>query len=89
MILLQPGEFRWNSSQKHTLLSSWAWFMGLAQLAGGLLCQKYGGKMVFGYSNLIIGLANFLIPTAAGINIYALIALRAVQGMAGVSYTKS
>ncbi|KAK7573608.1 hypothetical protein V9T40_010799 [Parthenolecanium corni] len=79
----KPGEFRWNSSQKHTLLSSWAWFMGLAQLAGGLLCQKYGGKMVFGYSNLIIGLANFLIPTAARIDIYALIALRAVQGMAG------
>lgn len=60
--------------------------MGLAQLVGGLLCQKYGGKVVFGYSNLMLGVANFLIPVAAGINIYVLIAVRAAQGMAGVSY---
>ena len=59
--------------------------MGLAQLSGGILCQKYGGKLVFGYSNLIIGAANFLIPTAADISIYALIALRAIQGLTGVS----
>lgn len=63
--------------------------MGLAQLVGGLLCQKYGGKLVFGYSNLILGVANFLIPTAAETGIYTLIALRAVQGMAGVGYSYS
>ncbi len=71
--------------EKNTLLSSFTWLMGVAQLIGGLLCQKYGGKVVFGFSNFSLGFLNFLIPAASKVGVKTVIAVRVLQGMTGVS----
>lgn len=71
--------------KKNIAMSSMTWFLGIGQLIGGLLCQKYGGKVVFEISNLSLGLLNCIIPVAADINVEAVIIIRILQGILGVS----
>lgn len=83
-IFLQRGDFEWDITEVDILKSSFTWFMGPAQLVGGMLCQKYGGKITFGYSNLIMAILTFMIPFAAEFGIKVVIIIRVLQGFAGV-----
>lgn len=85
ILRFQVGEYDWNPTEKSILMGSFSWFMGLAQLFGALLCQKYGGKKVYLFSNLFLGILSCLIPLAAEIGIKVLIVVRCLQGIAGVS----
>lgn len=82
---IQTGEYDWSNEEKSVLLGSFSWCMGVAQLIGALLCQKYGGKIVFGISNLSLGVLSLLIPAAADFGVIPVIAIRAVQGILGVN----
>lgn len=61
--------------------------MGPSQLLGGILCQKYGGKITFGYSNFVMALLTLLIPFVAELGIKSVILVRVLQGFAGVRKT--
>ncbi|XP_065204366.1 vesicular glutamate transporter 1-like [Planococcus citri] len=77
------GEFEWTSDEVNVLRSSFTWFMGPAQLLGGMMCQRYGGKITFTLSNLIMAVVSLMIPFGAGLGIKVLIMLRVLQGIFG------
>lgn len=82
---VSEGEFDWTDTEKGLILSSSAWFFGFAKLFGGILCQKYGGKSVFGFSTLAIGILSILMPLATQFGVWAIAAVRVLQGLSGVS----
>lgn len=65
-------------------MGSYYWFLGTSQLIAALLCQKFGGKVVFGFSNMIVGLLACMIPLMAEFGVEAVIVVRALQGLAAV-----
>jgi len=71
------------------VLGAFFWLHWLTQLPGGMLAQRYGGKKVFGWSQLIGCLACFAMPAAAYYDLYALILLRFLQGIVAVSFLVS
>lgn len=82
----QTGEYSWSDKEKNLVMSSFSWLMGPAKLFGGLLCQKYGGKVVFGYSKFTLALLSCFIPTAAKFDYKVVIVIRVLQGIAAVSW---
>lgn len=59
--------------------------MGPAQLVGALLCQRYGGKLIFGISNIGLGVLSCMTPLAASFGVVTVIVIRALQGIVGVN----
>lgn len=57
----------------------------LSEIPGGMLARKYGTKSVFGIGNLLTILLGFLLPVAMNYHLYALIIIRVIQGLVGVS----
>ncbi|XP_014270922.1 sialin isoform X1 [Halyomorpha halys] len=76
------GEFDWDPSIQSTILGSFYWCYVLSQLAGGVLVQRFGTKIVFGLSQMATAISSLLIPYAAGFHFGALILLRSIQGVA-------
>ena len=72
-----------------------AFFYGYltTQLPGGVLGNKYGGKMVFGYGVLVTSLLSLATPIVARTSYVLFIALRVIEGIgevrASISYLKS
>lgn len=62
-----------------------AFFYGYlcTQLLGGILAEKFGGRLVIFYALLITSIMTGLSPVAAGINIWCFIAVRIATGLAG------
>lgn len=79
---VSTGEYSWSDKEKNLVMSSFSWLMGPAKLFGGLLCQKYGGKVVFGYSKFTLALLSCFIPTAAKFDYKVVIVIRVLQGIA-------
>jgi MFS family permease len=82
------GEFDWDTKQQSLILGSFYWSYILIMVPGGLVAEKYGGKLVYGGGNLVLCLMGLAIPIAARINVTALIFVRLVQGLAAVSSLK-
>jgi MFS family permease len=84
----KSGEFDWDTKQQSLILGSFYWSYILIMVPGGLVAEKYGGKLVYGGGNLVLCLMGLAIPIAARINVTALIFVRLVQGLAAVSSLK-
>lgn len=80
------GEFDWDTKQQSLILGSFYWSYIIIMVPGGMVAEKYGGKLVYGGGNLVLCLMALAIPIAARINVTALIFVRLVQGLAAVSY---
>lgn len=52
----------------------------LTQIPGGLLAQRIGGRWVFGVGVVMTAVLTILTPLAADISVWALVALRAMEG---------
>ena len=50
------------------------------QILGGYLAGRYGGKYLFGGGTLLSGLFTLTYPLAARTHVWALMAMRALQG---------
>ncbi|XP_054016268.1 sialin [Hylaeus anthracinus] len=74
--------FAWTEFEQGLALGSYFWIHWLSQLPGGLLARRYGTKLVFGLGNLLTAVIGFLIPILTRQHLYALIALRVLQGLA-------
>ncbi|KAI5748660.1 hypothetical protein M8J76_001052 [Diaphorina citri] len=77
------GSFYWNEYEQSLVLGSFFWLHWCTQLPGGILARKYGGKLVFGLSNLGMGLMSLLIPWVSHWDYKSLIVLRVLQGISG------
>ena len=64
-----------------------AFFYGylITQFPGGIISNKYGGKMVFGCGILITSVLTLLTPIVARTSYILLIALRVAEGIGEVS----
>lgn len=51
-------------------------------MAGGILTQKFGTKLIFGGSQLATAICSLLIPSCASIHWLVLVLLRSIQGIA-------
>lgn len=66
-------------------MGGYFWLHWITQIPGGILANKYGTKLVFGFSNLLSFALCFLIPIAAYFHIYGIVAVRILQGLIAVS----
>ncbi|XP_055847000.1 sialin-like [Episyrphus balteatus] len=81
------GEFEWDEYTQGLVLGSFYYGYMLTQIPGGRLAEIYGGKMVYGLGVFITAVLTLLTPIAARWNLPALVALRAIEGLAeGVTY---
>ncbi|XP_057661468.1 sialin-like [Diorhabda carinulata] len=72
--------FDWDEKEVGYILASFFWVHWITQIPGGILATKYGTKFVFGVSNFIGVVVNFVIPWFARKGAIYLILLRSIQG---------
>ncbi|XP_064597520.1 sialin-like [Liolophura sinensis] len=77
------GEFEWNPKTQGLILSSFFYGYCVMQIPGGWVSTRYGAKLIVGLSILIQSLLALLTPVAARTHIGLMIAVRAVEGLAG------
>jgi MFS transporter, ACS family, solute carrier family 17 (sodium-dependent inorganic phosphate cotransporter), other len=74
-------DFEWDSKQKGLILSSFFYGYITTQLVGGYLATKVGGNVIFGCGIGVTAFLTLFTPMAANLSIYALIAVRVVEGV--------
>ncbi|XP_033726727.1 sialin-like [Pecten maximus] len=79
----QAAEFDWDESTQGILLSSFFYGYIVTQIPGGFLARTFGGKRVFGYGVLITAILSLVTPVVARVGTWALIIVRAAEGLAG------
>ncbi|XP_031389192.1 probable anion transporter 4, chloroplastic isoform X2 [Punica granatum] len=72
----------WSRSFAGIVQSSFLWGYLISPIAGGTLVDYYGGKIVMGCGVALWSLATFLTPWAAETSLLALLATRALLGVA-------
>ncbi|XP_078603154.1 putative transporter slc-17.2 [Branchiostoma floridae x Branchiostoma japonicum] len=70
------GELDWSESIQGVLLGSYFYGYIVTQVLGGLLEQRFGGKIVYGTSMLVTGALNALSPVASRTSPWAMFAVR-------------
>lgn len=81
MLRLKPLTFI-SPINEHLRQSSFLWGYLVSPIAGGTLVDYYGGKIVMAWGVALWSLATFLSPWAADTSLLALLAMRAVVGLA-------
>ena len=82
--MAQDGPYSWDKELQGVILGSFFWGSLLTQLPGGLIATRFGGKSVILVAMLLNSLTAIFSPLAAEASPYALMALRAIQGLAQV-----
>ncbi|CAG9799840.1 unnamed protein product [Chironomus riparius] len=79
--------FKWDAKTQAEVLAAFFTLHFATQLPGGILAQKFGTKLIFGFSNFFGCITCMLVPIAAYYSFYALFWLRLVQGfVAGAAW---
>jgi ACS family sodium-dependent inorganic phosphate cotransporter len=80
-ILPMQEQYGWSESVKGLVLSSF--FLGylFMQVGGGILANRYGGKVVLGVAVIWWSLFTILTPLAAGITLPVLLLVRVLMGL--------
>ncbi|XP_028788000.1 probable anion transporter 4, chloroplastic isoform X2 [Neltuma alba] len=72
----------WSRSFAGIVQSAFLWGYLVSPIAGGVLVDNYGGKVVMAWGVALWSLATFLTPWAAETSLWALLAVRALLGIA-------
>ncbi|XP_015896865.3 probable anion transporter 4, chloroplastic isoform X1 [Ziziphus jujuba] len=72
----------WSRSFSGIVQSSFLWGYMISPIAGGTLVDYFGGKVVMAWGVALWSLATFLTPWAAETSLWALLAARAMLGIA-------
>ncbi|XP_050237687.1 probable anion transporter 4, chloroplastic [Mercurialis annua] len=72
----------WTRAFSGIVQSSFLWGYLISPIVGGTLVDHYGGKVVMGWGVALWSLATFLTPFAAETSLWALMAMRALLGIA-------
>uniref|UniRef100_A0A146L277 Putative inorganic phosphate cotransporter n=1 Tax=Lygus hesperus TaxID=30085 RepID=A0A146L277_LYGHE len=76
------GEFVWDEETQGLILSSFFWGYVVMQVPGGLLAEKFGGKVALGFGMLVSTLATLATPLVARMGgAIGLIVLRFILGL--------
>ena len=67
------------------MLSSYFFGYLVTQVPGGWLAERYGGRWIFGIGVVMAAVFTLFTPLAAYWHVGALIAVRVVEGLFGVS----
>ncbi|KAF5270553.1 hypothetical protein FQR65_LT05451 [Abscondita terminalis] len=76
------GTLDWSFNQQYYVLTSFDWGNILFHFVSGILIQKYGSKVIFGWSLLVTSLCNLCIPVTCSINYILIVVLHFMQGAA-------
>ncbi len=76
----------WTKIDQGLILSAYYWGYLITHIPGGWLAERWGSKQVLAISLLVQALPSFFIPLCAYASPYAVIAMRILQGMGGVSH---
>jgi MFS family permease len=80
----EDGEFDWDEITQGLLLSSFFWGYIVTQIPGGILVRRFGSKWILGLGCLTAAVMSLLTPIAARTSVYALMAVRVVEGLGEV-----
>ncbi|OQV24940.1 Sialin [Hypsibius exemplaris] len=73
--------FEWDSTIQGHILGSYFYGYIVAQIPGGWLARRFGGKLPFGLGILIAGILTVITPIASGYHYGAVIAIRVAEGL--------
>uniref|UniRef100_A0A0P4WSH5 Major facilitator superfamily (MFS) profile domain-containing protein n=1 Tax=Scylla olivacea TaxID=85551 RepID=A0A0P4WSH5_SCYOL len=82
----QDGEFVWEAELQERLRSAFSWGFLLTQLVAGRLAGILGGKLLLLLGVALAAVLTLLIPAAALVGPYWLLAARIMIGAAQVSF---
>lgn len=85
---MQNAEFDWSETLQGHILGAFYYGYVFAQIPGGILAQKYGGKHVFGVGIFLTAVLTLLTPLAARIGPAYMIGVRVLEGIGEVSVIK-
>ena len=75
------GDFDWTTTEQAYLLASFFYGYLITQIPGGYFSSKIGGKHLYGIGLLVRAILFMLNPPVAFLGVYALIALRIIEGI--------
>ena len=84
-VLLQDGPFVYTKNIQGQILGSFFYGYLVSQIPGGMLAERFGGKVVFAGFFGLSTVATFLTPIAAQAHIGFLIFVRILAGVGSVS----
>ncbi|XP_041361198.1 sialin-like [Gigantopelta aegis] len=83
----QYGNFTWGEGTQGIILGSFFCGYFTTQIPGGWLAVVVGGKRLFGLGIMVTSLLTLFTPMAASFSLYALIAVRVLEGAAqGIAF---
>ncbi|XP_049809038.1 sialin-like [Schistocerca nitens] len=83
----EDGEFAWDEARQGYILAGFFYGYAVGQLPGGLLAERFGGKLVFGLGNFLTAVLTVVSPFAAWLNDDLFFAVRVLEGLAeGVTF---
>jgi len=80
-ILPMSAQFGWDSSTMGIIQSSFFWGYLLTQVIGGILADRFGGKVVLGFGVIWWSLATIVTPIAASAGLVPLLVARCLMGI--------
>eukprot|EP00198_Chlamydomonas_reinhardtii_P005015 XP_001694351.1 major facilitator superfamily protein [Chlamydomonas reinhardtii] len=80
-ILPMASQFGWDAATMGLVQSSFFWGYLLTQVAGGVLADRYGGRLILGLGVLWWSLATALTPVAAAAGLPTLLVARCLMGI--------
>nr|CAD7404073.1 unnamed protein product [Timema poppensis] len=84
-LAVEDGEFTWSEETQGFILSGYFYGYAVGQLPGGILAERYGGKLMFGLGTFISALLTVVSPFAIWVSEELFFALRLLEGLAGVT----
>lgn len=76
------GDFNWDEEIQGFILSGFFWGYAAGQLPGGLLAERFGGKLVFGLGVFITAVLTMVTAVSAHAHWGVLFAVRLLEGLA-------
>ena len=80
-IIPMAQQYAWDNTTMGLVQSSFFWGYLVTQIAGGVLADRIGGKIVLGLGVVWWSLATMLTPLAASAGLVPLLAVRAMMGV--------
>lgn len=84
LIAMTKSEFKWSNHDQNFLLSGYFFGYLLPNLCGGLVADKYGGKIVIFVVLFLSSIITALSPLTASDNFWFLFVARLALGLLGV-----
>uniref|UniRef100_T1IXH3 Sialin n=1 Tax=Strigamia maritima TaxID=126957 RepID=T1IXH3_STRMM len=85
--IIYKQEFNWDTKLQGTILGAFFYGYIVTQIPGGWMATYFGGKIIFGIGVMLTALLTLLTPFAARLSVYALIAVRVLEGLTeGLAY---